>query len=117
MKLPLISLITPTLNQATYLEQTIKSVLGQEYPNLEYIIMDGESSDGSIEVIKRYESRLATWISEPDEGQADAINKGLKLATGVIFNWLNSDDYLEANALFKCAEAYRRNPGRAQGCP
>ena len=80
----------------------------QNYPNLEYIVFDGKSNDNSVEVIKKYPKNLKYWVSEKDEGQTDAINKGLKYATGNIVNWLNSDDYLEPNALFKCAEAYLR---------
>jgi len=112
-KYPKISIVTPNYNQGEFLEKCIVSVLSQNYPNLEYIIMDGGSSDNSVEILTRYQDKITYWVSEEDAGQADAINKGLKLATGVIFNWLNSDDYLEHNALFRCAEAYRRNPHAA----
>ena len=108
-KYPRISIITPSFNQGQYLEKAIKSVIEQNYPNLEYIIIDGDSSDNSIDVIKMYRDKLTYWVSEKDKGQANAINKGLFKATGEIFNWLNSDDYLEADALFKIAEAYRKN--------
>ena len=101
-----ISIITPSFNQGLYLEQTILSVLNQNYPNLEYIIIDGGSSDNSIEIIKKYEQHLTYWISEKDKGQSDAINKGLKKITGDIFNWLNSDDYYEPNTLQKVAHAF-----------
>lgn len=106
---PKISIITPSYNQAHFLEETIRSVLLQGYPKLEYIIVDGGSTDGSVEIIKKYEQYLSYWISEKDQGQSDAINKGLRLATGDIINWLNSDDYYEPHTLFKVAEAFR-NP-------
>ncbi len=101
-----ISLITPSYNQGEYLEQCIDSVLSQNYPSLEYIIMDGGSTDRSVEIIKKYEKHLKYWVSEPDKGQSHAINKGLKLVSGDVFNWLCSDDYLEKGSLFKIADAF-----------
>ncbi len=106
---PKISIVTPSFNQGHYIEQTICSVLNQGYPNLEYIIIDGGSTDNTVEIIKKYESKLAYWVSEPDLGQSDAINKGLKYCTGEIFNWLNSDDWYEPNALFNVANAFINN--------
>lgn len=100
---PKISIITPTFNQGSYIEKTILSILDQNYPNLEYIIIDGGSTDETLSIIKKYEQRITYWISEADKGQSDAINKGIRMATGDIINWINSDDYLEDNVLFKIA--------------
>jgi glycosyltransferase involved in cell wall biosynthesis len=93
-KLPLVSIVTPSRNQAAYLEVTMKSVLAQDYPNIEYLVIDGASTDGSNEIIKNYRTKLAYSVSEPDLGQTDAINKGFAHAHGEIFAWLNSDDLL-----------------------
>ena len=108
-KFPKISIVTASFNQGNFIEETIQSVLNQNYPNLEYIIIDGGSTDNSVEIIKKYQKHLTYWVSENDKGQANAINKGLKLCTGEIFNWLNSDDYLEPGALHKIAEAFEDN--------
>lgn len=96
---PKISIVTPSFNQAQFIEETIRSVLLQGYPNLEYIIIDGGSTDGSVEIIKKYEPWLTYWVSEPDRGQSHAINKGWKRSNGELFSWLNSDDYLAKGAL------------------
>lgn len=104
--LPRITVVTPSLNQAEFLEETIRSVLLQGYPNLEYLVVDGGSTDGSVEIIRRYEPWLSWWCSEKDGGQAEALNKALDRATGRIFNWVNSDDRLEREALALVSEQF-----------
>jgi glycosyltransferase involved in cell wall biosynthesis len=104
--LPKISIITPSYNQGHVIEETITSILDQGYPNLEYIIMDGGSKDNTVEVIKKYEKHITHWTSERDKGQSDAINKGFRMATGDVINWLNSDDYYEKGALHKVGDAF-----------
>lgn len=105
-RLPKISIVTPSYNQGSFIEETIDSVLSQNYQNLEYVIIDGGSSDETIDIIRKYEKHLHYWVSEPDAGQTDAINKGLAQMTGDVFNWLNSDDYLAADALHFIGEAF-----------
>lgn len=108
--LPKITVVTPSFNQAEFLERTIQSVLSQNYPNLEYIVIDGGSTDGSVEIVKKYEDRIDYWISEPDRGQAHAINKGFEKSTGEILAWLNSDDTYEPGALLAVGSYFREHP-------
>lgn len=107
-KYPKISLITPSYNQANYIKKTIDSVLSQKYPNLEYIVMDGGSTDGTIEILKKYGKKIK-WISKKDNGQSDAINRGVQYLTGEFIGYLNSDDYLLENSLFKIAKFFTKN--------
>lgn len=105
---PRISIVTPSYNQAEYLEETLRSVLLQHYPNLEYIVIDGGSTDGSVALLERYAPWLTYWVSEPDRGQSHAINKGLARATGEIRAYLNSDDTYTPGALLEVVSAWRR---------
>jgi glycosyltransferase involved in cell wall biosynthesis len=109
--LPLVSIITPSFNQSRFLEQTIQSILWQDYPNIEYLVVDGASTDGSLEIIKHYADRLAWWVSEPDQGQAEAINKGFFHAHGQIIAWLNSDDlYYRQDTVSRAVHTLQSHP-------
>jgi glycosyltransferase involved in cell wall biosynthesis len=107
---PLVTIVTPSYNQADYLEQTINSILGQGYPNLEYLVVDGGSTDGSVEIIRKYEDQIAWWVSEKDEGQGDAINKGFSRATGKYVAWLNSDDVYLPGTIARAIETLESDP-------
>lgn len=108
--LPTVSIVTPSFNQAPFLEETIKSVLEQDYPRIEYIVMDGGSTDGSVDVIKKYQNRLAFWVSEQDKGQTDAINKGFNRASGDILAWINSDDTYHPKAVGEAVSYLVKHP-------
>jgi glycosyltransferase involved in cell wall biosynthesis len=108
MNYPKISIVTPSFNHAEFLEDCILSIISQSFPNLEYIIIDGGSTDGSIDIIKKYESHLKYWVSEKDNGLYDALNKGFKQSTGEIMGWLNSDDILHRKSLFTIAEIFTK---------
>ena len=107
---PLVSIITPSFNQVSFIEETIQSVLSQDYPHIEYWIIDGGSQDGSLMIIKKYADRLAGWVSEPDDGQADAINKGFQRVTGDIIAWINSDDVYRPHAVVRAVAALGAHP-------
>lgn len=107
---PLVSIITVTYNAKNYLEQTIQSVIAQTYPNIEYIIIDGGSTDGTIDVIKKYDNHIAHWVSEPDRGIYDAMNKGIRLAHGKLIGMVNASDYYEPNTVQRVIEAYQAKP-------
>lgn len=111
MGFPKISVVTPSFRQSEFLPATIESVLSQDYPDFEYIVIDGGSDDGSREILETYSDHLAYWVSEPDRGQVDAINKGLARATGDILCYLNSDDLMMPGTLAAVADVYDGNPG------
>jgi len=105
-----VSIVTPSYNQAVFLGNTILSVIGQNYPDLEYFIIDGGSTDGSIEVIQQFSEYVTGWISEPDSGQAEAVNKGFRKANGDIVGWLNSDDMYAPGAISEVVTFFSENP-------
>jgi glycosyltransferase involved in cell wall biosynthesis len=110
MRWPKITIVTPSYNQARFLEATLRSIHDQGYPNLEHIVIDGGSTDGSVEILRRFEDKLAYWVSEPDRGQTDALIKGFSRATGEILAWLNSDDLYEPHTLWEVADFFSRHP-------
>jgi glycosyltransferase involved in cell wall biosynthesis len=105
-----VSVITPSYNQGKYLEETVKSVLGQHYPNFEFIIIDGGSTDDSVNIIRKYEKDISYWISEPDKGQSNAVNKGLQIASGDIIGWINSDDVYYEGTILKAVQVFTEHP-------
>ena len=107
---PLVTLVTPSFNQVAFLEETLASVAAQDYPDIEHIVVDGGSTDGSVEIIKRHEDRLAWWVSEPDGGQAAALDKGFARATGELLGWINADDTILPGCVSAVADALSERP-------
>ena len=107
---PLVTIVTPSYNQAAYLEQALESVASQDYPHIEHVVVDGGSSDGSVDIIRRHEGRLAWWTSGPDDGQASALNAAFARARGDLLGWINSDDYLEPGAVSRVVDELERRP-------
>lgn len=110
MNLPSISVVVPSFNQAMFIEETLRSILDQDYPNLELIVIDGGSKDGSVDVIRKYESSISYWVSEPDAGQTDALIKGFSRASGEIQCWINSDDQMTDKSMFQVAKFFNEKP-------
>src|SRR4051812_44065291 len=109
-KLPRVTVVTPSFNQGRFLEATLRSVLNQQYPDLEYIVLDGGSTDGSVDILRRYAAQLAYWHTRKDAGQADAIATGFEMATGEVLCWVNSDDILLPGALHRVGAFFRDHP-------
>lgn len=112
MHYPKITIVTPSFNQGQYIEQTIQSVINQKYPNLEYFVIDGGSEDQTQEILQKYSPYISKWISEADQGQSEAINKGLSMASGEIMSWLNADDYYEKDTLWKVAKTFNQTQAK-----
>jgi len=112
--LPTISVVTPSYNQGRFIEECFRSVIDQQYPKLEYIVIDGGSTDETVDIIRKYEQHFDFWVSEKDKGQSDAINRGLKRATGDIICWLNSDDYFLPNSLMQVAKAWQQSEDKSR---
>ena len=105
-----VSIVTPSYNQGQYLEKTINSVISQDYPNLEYFIFDGGSTDNSSEILKKYSDSITSWVSQKDKGQSDAINKGIEVSSGEIFGYINSDDFYEDGVIQKVVDIFEKRP-------